>query len=501
MQELDKIYSVQKEIFILKYVLDLLDWDMQTYMPKDSAEARADQIAYLSKLIHEKMTSKELLESIKVLMEPKTFSKLKRKDMIVIDRLNKDVEKERKLPTSFVEELSRATSMAFVAWQKAKKKSDFKIFQPHLEKIVELKRKEASYINLPGHPYNSLVDTFEEGMTTEKLSKKFEKLKEELVILLKKIKKSKTYKTRKNKIRKSRFPSNIQRNVSDDLIKLVNLPSSKSRLDTSAHPFTTDIGPEDVRITTNFLEENPASAIFSTVHEAGHALHGLGSPKNYENTVIFDSPSYGLSESQSRFWENMVARNILFWKYYFKFLKKKFKKQLKGVSLEQWYNHVNNVKPSLIRIEADEVTYCLHVIMRFEIETGLIEGSIKVKDLPKIWNKKMKEMLGVRPKNDRDGVLQDVHWCQGYFGYFPSYAIGTIYAAQLFDKLSKDHPEIKKQIQRGDLSFILQWLRKNVHSYGKTMGADDVIKKTCGEGLNIDVYIDYLTKKYLKIYK
>ena len=289
--------------------------------------------------------------------------------------------------------------------------------------------------------------------------------------------------------------------LSKDIIKMIGLPESRSRIDESVHPFTTEAGAYDVRITTRYKEENPLFAFSSTVHEAGHALYQLGLPEEYKDTVIFRGASFGLHESQSRFWENMIAKNTLFWKFYFKFFKKTFNEQLKNTSLEQWYQYDSNVKPSLIRIEADEVTYCLHIILRFEIEMGLIEGSIKVKDLPKIWNKKMKELLGVEPKNDSEGVLQDVHWSGGAFGYFPSYAIGTIYAAQLFDALSKKHPEVKEQIQKGDFSMISKWLKENVHKYGRSLNADDIIKKVCGEGLNIDVYIKYLRKKYLEIYK
>jgi carboxypeptidase Taq len=500
MKSLDIIYSIQKEISTLRGISGLLDWDLQTYMPKGSAKDRAEQIALISKKIHEKITSAELKKSIEDLVKPENFSKLEKKDRIVVERLKKDVEKMSKLPTEFVEELSMVTGLAHNAWEEAKKKSDFSIFQPHLEKIVELEIKQASYLGLPGHPYNGLIDLFEEGMTAEVLTEKFKKLKAGLVKLLKEIKNSKTYKSRKN-MEKSKFPIESQRMFSKDVMKLIGLSESRSRIDESVHPFTTETGANDVRITTRYKEENPLFAFSSTVHEAGHALYQLDLPEEYNDTVVFRGASFGLHESQSRFWENMIAKNILFWKYYFKFFKKAFNKQLKNTSLEQWYRYDNDVKPSLIRIEADEVTYCLHIILRFEIEMGLIEGSIKVKDLPKIWNKKMKELVGVEPKNDSEGVLQDVHWSGGAFGYFPSYAIGTIYAAQLFDTLSKKHPKIKGQIQKGDFSTITKWLKENVHKYGRSLNADDIIKKACGEGLNIDVYIQYLRKKYLEIYK
>jgi carboxypeptidase Taq len=498
MKSLDTIYSIQKEISTLRGISGLLDWDLQTYMPKDSAKDRAEQTAIISKMAHEKITSEELKRSIVELMKPENLSKLEEKDRIVVERLSKDVEKISKLPTEFVEELSRVTSLAHIAWEEAKEKSDFSIFQPHLEKIIELKKKQASYLGLPGHPYNSLIDEFEEGMTVEVLTEKFSKLKKGLVELIKQIKNSKSYNS--EKIIKSKSPIESQKKISKNITNLMGLPKTKSRLDESVHPFTTEMGSDDVRITTKYEEGKPLFSFLSTVHEAGHALYQLGLPREYKDTVVYRGSSFGLHESQSRFWENMIARNLPFWKYYFKTFKENFK-ELDNVSIEDWYKQVNNVRPSLIRIKADEVTYCLHIILRFEIEKSLIEGSIEVKDLPKIWNKKMKEMMDVEPKNDSEGVLQDVHWSGGAFGYFPSYAIGTIYAAQLFDAISKQHPEIKNQIQKGDLSTITKWLKENVHKYGRSLNAEEIIKKACGEGLNIDVYIKYLREKYLEIYK
>ena len=496
MKNLDTVYRIQREVAVLQGIISLLDWDLQTYMPKGATINRANQMSQISKEIHEKITSKELRESIDEIS--KNIDKLSKKDRVVVERLRKDVEKLEKIPVSFMEELSKVTGLAHNAWEEAKEKSDFSIFQPHLEKIVEMKRKQASYLDLLGHPYNSLIDIFEEGMTTEVLAEKFGKLKEGLLTLLEKIKKSDVYGS--ESLSTEGFSIEVQKEVSNDIIRLMGLPMSKSRIDQSVHPFTTWIGPGDVRITTRY-EKDPAMSLLSTSHEAGHAMYQLDLPEEYVYTVVYDGASMGLHESQSRFWENMITKSHLFWEFYFKEFKQKFSKQLEDVSFEKWYNHINAVRPSMIRIKADEVTYCLHVILRFEIEKGLIEGSIEVKDLPKIWNEKMKELLGVEPKNDAEGVLQDVHWSGGMFGYFPSYALGTIYAAQLFDKLMKDQPEAKEKILNGDLSSIKEWLEKNVHSYARTMKADDIVKKVCGEGLNIDKYIEYLNKKYLDIYK
>jgi carboxypeptidase Taq len=273
-------------------------------------------------------------------------------------------------------------------------------------------------------------------------------------------------------------------------------------MDVSIHPFSTSIGYDDVRITTNFGREQPLFAFFSTMHEAGHALYDQGFPKGkFKDTVISDAPSLGLHESQSRFWENMIGHSKAFWSYFYPVFQKTFQGQLKNIDFNTWYSYVNQVKPSLIRIEADELTYCLHVILRFEIEMDLIDGKIKVSELPKVWNEKMGESLGLVPKTDKDGVLQDMHWSGGDFGYFPTYAIGTIYASQLFKKLSEEKPTIFDEIEKGNFANILGWLREHVHKYGRLMSADEIIKNTCGEGLNSRVFVDYLKGKYFELYE
>jgi carboxypeptidase Taq len=280
------------------------------------------------------------------------------------------------------------------------------------------------------------------------------------------------------------------------------MPDDQSRMDVSIHPFSTSIGYDDVRITTNFGREQPLFAFFSTMHEAGHALYELGLPKGkFKDTVISDAPSLGLHESQSRFWENMIGHSKAFWKYFYPFFQRTFSEQLKKIDFNEWYFYVNNVKPSPIRIEADELTYCLHVILRFEIEMDLMDGKLKVSELPGIWNEKMEEMLGIIPRNDKEGVLQDMHWSCGDFGYFPTYSIGTIYAAQLFNQLVKEKPEVTQQIARGEFKNIIEWLRGHVYEYGRMMTADEIIKKACHERLNPQIFVSYLKEKYYSLYE
>ena len=501
MQEsLDFIYKEQKELSTLGGISALLGWDQMTYMPPMGALERSEQSAIISKFIHERIISDKLWKHLEILSKPNNFDKLSSRDKIVVNRLKKDVEKARKIPVDFVEKAAKITTLAYPAWQQAREKSDFSIFSFHLEKIVDLEKEYCDYINLPGPKYNSLLDDFEEGMTVDKLEKEFNYLKSQLIKILEKIKSSEIYNNQKPLDNK--FNVEEQKKLCDIVFNKMLLTKDRVRLDVSTHPFTTSIGYDDVRITTNFERENPLFSFFSTVHEAGHALYELGLPKDeFKDTVISDSPSLGLQESQSRFWENMIAHNKSFWKFFYPVLKNTFSKNLVDSDEQTWYRYVNQVKPTPIRVEADELTYCLHIILRFELENYFIDDKINVKDLPEIWNEKMKEMLDITPKNDKEGVLQDMHWSGGSFGYFPTYSIGTIYASQLFKNRKKEKQNIFFDIEKGDFSNILNWLREHVHKYGRLMTADEIIKKTCGEGLNSKVFIDYLKDKYFDLYE
>jgi carboxypeptidase Taq len=391
------------------------------------------------------------------------------------------------------------STLAYPVWQEARQKSDFSIFLPHLEKIVELEKEYCGYINLPGPRYNSLLDGYEEGMTADKLKKEFAYLKPQLIELLGRITSSEIYSKQRNFDKN--FSVEKQRQICDIVVEKMSLSKERSRIDVSTHPFTTSMGYDDVRITTNFEHPNPLFSFFSTVHEGGHALYELGMLRDeYENTVISDSPSVGVHESQSRFWENMIARSMSFWKFFYPTFQKTAGGQIDDIDLQTWYRYVNQVQPSFIRVEADELTYCLHVILRFEIELALMGEEIFVSELPAVWNEKMNEMLGITPKNDKEGVLQDMHWSGGSFGYFPTYAIGTIYASQLFKKLSEENPNIFSEIESGNFSNIITWLNDHIHRYGRLMTADEIINKTCGEGLNSKVFIDHLKDKYCSLY-
>ena len=497
-ESLDFIYKQQKELSTIGGIGALLGWDQMTYMPEKGIVERSEQTAFVSKLGHEKIISDKFWNHIEKLSKEDNLNSLSEKDKNVVKRLKKDVEKSRKIPSDFVEKFSKATTLAYQAWEKARRKNDFKIFSPHLEKIVNLEKKYSTYIDLPGSRYNSLLDDYEEGMTVDVLKKEFVFLKKNLTSILEKIKNSDFYHNQKSFDKK--VDAQKQEELCNIIIKKIGLPKDRSRLDESTHPFTTSMGNDDVRITTSYKRKSALFSLFSTIHEAGHALYELGMPRGeYKNTAISDAPSLGLHESQSRFWENMIARNRSFWNYFFPIFKEKIPDLLKDINLDEWYRMINIVKPSFIRVEADELTYCLHVILRFELEVDLMQDKIEVKDLPNLWNEKMDEMLGVRPKNDVEGVLQDMHWSGGNFGYFPTYAIGTIYASQIYKKLSEKQ-NIFEEVGKGEFKNIVSWLNKNIHEYGRLMTADEIIKKCCGEGLNSEVFVGYLKEKYSDLY-
>jgi len=494
-ESLDFIYKEQKELSTFGGIAALLGWDQMTHMPKMGAAERSEQGALISRLSHDKVISDNFWKHIQILL--KNLDNLSEKDKAVVTRLVKDVEKSRKIPSDFVERMSRTTTLSYQSWEDARAKNDFKVFAPHLGKIINLEKEYCDYIKLPGPKYNTLLDDYEEGMTVDVLKKEFSFLKTNLVDILQKIMSSETY-SKQEKI-DIKVDKEKQKKLSQIIFEKMHLPNEKARIDVSTHPFTTSIGIDDVRITTNYDRDSPLFSFFSTIHEAGHALYELGMPgEEFKYTVISDSPSLGLHESQSRFWENNIARSMSFWKYFYSIFQ-----NTSGYSysnLDNWYKLINQVRPSLIRVEADELTYCLHVILRFELEVDLMDDKIKVDDLPQLWNEKMNDMFGIIPKNDVEGLLQDMHWSGGSIGYFPTYAIGSIYSSQIHKKISEVNANLETEIEQGNFQNILNWLRENIHKFGRLMTADEIIKNACGEGFNSKIFVDYLKNKYFSLY-
>ncbi len=492
---LARFRSVQKELWILQGMIALLAWDRATHMPKKAISQRAEQVAYLTALAHEKKTSKDAQRAVKALSKRKNLTAI---DAICVKRFRKEMRKALKIPLEHVKKFSNLVITASHVWEEAKEKRRFSLFQPYLEKLVTMKLKEAGYIDAKKRPYDVFLDDFEEGMTVKKIDKVFERLKIRLIRIMQQITASEQY--RRQKAMKLVFPFDEQRKIAADIKQRIVPDNDRIALDDSVHPFTTTISEDDVRITAAYRKHDPFFSFTAASHESGHALYELGFSKKLSGTTLYKAPSTGIHESQSRFWENHITKSKAFWQFYYPAYKKHFK-ALRNVPLDRFFQQLNLVKPSLIRIEADEVTYCLHVIIRYELEKALFERKLKVKDLPKAWNKKYHDYLGITPKDDSHGVLQDVHWSEGYFGYFPTYAIGTMYAAMIFNQMRKENKRLEKNIRSGDFTAVASWLQRKIHRHGATFLAHEIMKKACQKELTPDDFIGYLKEKYYALYQ
>jgi carboxypeptidase Taq len=489
------------EIHRYNSILSLLHWDQETCMPVGAISARSEQIALLSTLIHEKKTSRKFKECLEKLVSLSTgkpkVKGLCKKQLAMVREWRKDFTRMDKLPTSFVKNFSQVTSEASQIWASAKKENNFKLFAPFLDKIVGLCRQKADILGFGDHPYDALLESYEPCMTTHKVEGIFGSLQKELTALLKKIKASR-------QIEDSFLHKKIAREKQIEIGKLIlaHLPMEMaySRLDFSEHPFSTALHPHDSRITTRILPNAFMSNIFSILHESGHSLYEMGLPLDTWGTPLSEPASLSIHESQSRLWETLIGRSLPFWQLIYPKLQKIIPSTLKGISLDKFYRAINKVTPSLIRVEADEVTYCLHVILRFEIEKELISGKLHVTDLPSLWNSKMKEYLGIIPPTDREGCLQDIHWSLGDFGYFPTYALGNLFSAHFFAAFTKEHPNWEDRIRANDLSFLRQWLKNNIHSYGRTYNSEELAKKATSKSFSEKAYCNYLKKKYGALY-
>lgn len=482
-------------------ILALLHWDQETFMPKGSITPRSEQIALLSSLIHEEKTGKPfktLLEKLVHLSSGKPKIKgLSKMELAALREWHRDFTRAVKLPTSFVKTFSQVTSEASQIWASAKKENNFKLFAPFLGKIIQLCRQKADILGFSEHPYDALLEMYEPCMTTQRLDRIFSGLKKELMSLLKKIQKGKPIDDR---FLHKKVNDETQTAIGRVLLSKLPMEEAYTRCDISSHPFSTAMHPHDSRITTRILPNSFISNIFSILHEAGHSMYEMGLPLEHWGTPLCEATSLSVHESQSRLWETLIGRSLPFWENFYPHLKKQLPTLLKNIPLERFYRAINKVTPSFIRVEADEVTYCLHVILRFEIEKELISGKLQVIDLPEAWNAKMKEIFGITPPNDKVGCLQDIHWSLGDFGYFPTYALGNLLGAQFFTAFAKEHPDWEDKVSAGDLEFVRAWLKKNIHHWGKMYNADQLAKKVSGKALSEEAFCSYLKKKYTSLY-
>ena len=476
--------TLSEKAAVLKGIDSILNWDQETYMPPGAGSARAQQLKLLAGLYHEAKTSAEFKRALSHLVDLKTgkvlVNSLTDEEKGSLREWRRDYLLESKLPATFVEEFSQLTSTAIEVWKIARQENSFQKFAPYLDKIVQMSRKRAEFLGYQDHPYDALLDLYEPSLTTKVVQKVFDDVQKSIVPLLKGYKQKKVPFKKKMSIDK-------QLSLSHELLEKVGYDFNHGRLDLSIHPFSSSPHPTDNRITTRIQVEDPLSNILTTLHEAGHALYEMGLPLDKWGTPAGESASMAIHESQSRFWETRIGLSKPFWKLMAPKL---------GVSADTLYKVVNHVKPGFIRVDADEVTYPLHVILRFRLEKGLIEGSLKVRDIPAVWNEQMKSLLGITPRNDSEGCLQDIHWSMGAFGYFPTYLLGTLYASHLFEGFRKDHSDWEKRVELGDLIFIKEWLNKKIHKHGRTFQPLDLIEQASGKPFSPRAFLNYLSEKY-----
>jgi len=500
----DKLLEKAKGITTLQTITSIVSWDMETKMPPKGITLRSQQLAMLSQIEHKMSTDPEvgtLIEKIKKHPKYDALDTVQKRNVYLV---KKTYDEQTKLPEKLVVETARQQAIAIDTWKKAKAAKNFPMFKPELEKLTNL-RKEAAEILMKVKetptPYDALIDIFEPKMTAEAISKIFNDLKKGLISIIKKCETAP--KQPDASFLKRKVPIDVQRRVSNSLVKFIEYDveskEAGGRIDETEHPFSTGYY-DDVRITTHYYEDKFASALFSVLHEGGHAIYEQNLNREWIFQPVGTSCSLGFHESQSRFVENIVGRSREFWIHYFPKLKELTGNILSNVDLDTFVFAINQVKPSKIRVEADEVTYCLHIIIRFEIERELMAGKIKVTELPGIWNQKYRDYLGLDIENDSEGVMQDTHWASGLYGYFPTYALGNIYSGQILIRMEKDIPNWRNQIAKGNFHSVKQWLTENVYRYGNLYDPADLIKKVAGEEINAKHYLSYLNDKYSKLY-
>jgi carboxypeptidase Taq len=497
-EKLNQLKKILAEVSDLRAASSLLSWDQQVNMPPGGAEARGNQLATLGKLAQIKFTYDEvgkLLDELKA--EYAGTDPGSDDDAALIRVTTRDYDKAVRVPPEFVAEAAIVTTKSHEAWVEARKKSDFSIFCPHLENVLELVHKYISFFPPADHPYDTLLDDYEPGMKTADVQVIFDKLRPKQVKLIKAISNAKQV---KSDFLYVKYDEKKMLKFGEEVVTKFGFDWNIGRQDKAPHPFCTSFGLNDVRITTRFELDNPTAMLFSTMHETGHAFYNMGSKPSYERTPLAGGTSLAIHESQSRMWENLVGRSMPFWEYFYPQFKKNFTSQLEGVSLKSFYKAINKVEPTLIRVNADEATYNLHVMLRLELEIAMVEGKLAVKDLPEIWNTKMNEYLGVTPPNDAQGVLQDIHWSGGSIGYFSTYALGNLVSAQLWEKIHKDIPDLDEQIRKGKFDSLLTWLRENIHVHGRKFEPQDLVQKITGSKIDSGPYVRYLTKKFGEIY-
>lgn len=498
-QALSRFRELARTLKQYEEILGVVYWDMRTGAPRKGIGQRSEAVGTLSSEMFRLSTSDEMGELLEALEQPNTYAELSAIDRRLVEEGRKAFDLNRKIPPETYREYVVLTSQAESAWEEAKEKDDFPGFAPYLEKIIDYNRRFIELWGAKRTPYDTLLDMYEPGMTTADLDRLFGELKARLVPLAEEI--ASRGEKPDTSFLQGTFDIGAQKRFSLYTLKQMGYDFEAGRLDESVHPFATGLSPGDVRITTRYLPNDVTSALFGTIHEGGHALYEQNIAEELVGTPLCTGTSMGIHESQSRLWENMIGRSRVFWQRYFPELQKHFPGQLDGVSAESFYRGINVVEPSLIRIEADELTYNLHIMIRYEIEKLLFNEALPARDLPEVWNAKYKEALGIVPRTNAEGVLQDVHWSGGSFGYFPSYSLGNMYAAQIMNTAKMKLPKLEESIAAGDLLPLKEWLTEGVYRHGKLLQPAEIIERISGEPLRSSYLCDYLEGKYRDIYR
>jgi carboxypeptidase Taq len=484
------------EITDLRRAEAVLSWDQNVMMPRGGAQARAEQLATLDKLAHELFVSDEvgnLIEELKPYAESLDYDS---DDASLIRRTARDYEKAHRVPPELSAEITRAGAIAYEAWIDARRESDFKKFLPYLETNVELKHRYVECFEKTDETYDVLLDDFEEGMKTAEVRQVFDQLKAELLPFIAEIQEHQD--AVDDSCLHGSFPPETQREFSLQIIERFGYTDEQWRLDPTVHPFASGSCPTDIRLTTRYADDNLES-LFSSMHEFGHGCYEHQVDPSLERTPLCSGVSLGLHESQSRMWENLVGRSLPFWRYFFPRIQQAFP-QLGSVELDTWYRAVNKVQPTLIRVDADEVTYNFHVILRFELEQDIVNGTIELADLPELWDAKMEKYLGIDVPDEARGVLQDVHWSFGGLGYFPTYSLGNVMSVQIWERALADMPDLYDQFEQGEFTPLREWLRDNLHRYGRKYTPRETLEKAAGSALDAGPYIRYLKDKMSEVY-
>ena len=495
---MDNQYAVfqelKRKIADIEGAVALLNWDQETYIPSAGADFRARQVATLSGIQHEWQTSGQMEDLLFSLEKDNSLTPGQRQN---VKECLKEFRRNKKLSTSFIEAKSKQISVCFHQWMEAREKEDYTLFAPELEKLIQLKQEEARLYGYSDHPYNALLELYEEENNISRLDELFSGVKTELKGLLEAIRQKPLP---DNSFLHQEYPRQQQWDFSIALLKNMGYDFSRGRQDYVVHPFCTTISPDDVRVTTKADDTFLSPMIWGSIHEGGHALYEQGLSAAEYGMPLGQAISMAVHESQSRIWENNIGRGEAYWTHHFTDFQNRFPEQSRGLSLDRFLQGINRVEPSLIRIEADELTYHFHIMIRYELEKQLIGGTLHTSDLPEAWNRLYKEYLGIDVPDLKNGCLQDVHWSHGYFGYFPTYSQGSFMAAQWYATATRQIPNLEKEISSGNCIPMLSWLRENVHQYGKMHSSKELLERVTGEPLQLRHFMDYARRKYSTLY-